>query len=184
MSNQPAKRYVLFDRVTGRITATHAVYDAGMRGYRTPTVEEARDAFSGLLQGKNAEQLELIESDLPAGGSQVGYHVDVKRHVIVPNPQFRVHAARQQIQGDGIDSVEVQMSVVDEYNKVVKTVGGDWRVTTTRGRLSAPGGRIKAEHGHATITLTSTSETVDLVVVTVRDPSGQIAPGTLQIEFL
>ncbi|WP_220210412.1 hypothetical protein [Reticulibacter mediterranei] len=42
-------------------------------------------------------------------------------------------------------------------------------MSTSRGRLSTPGGRITAENGKASITLTSAPETVEQVQVIARD---------------
>jgi hypothetical protein len=182
--NQQRKTYVVFDPSKGEIIGAYAVYDAGTRSYRTPTLEEASSAFRDLLAERKVDRIDILEADLPIGTSHAGYSVDVERRQLAKKPRLQVQADRTQIQGDGRDSVEIEISVIDEENNVVESFNNDLRVSTSRGRLSAPGGRIKVENGRASITLTSTMETVEHVHVLVRDPLERCTAGSISVEFL
>lgn len=184
MISQAYETYVLFDRSTGAIVGTYVVYDAGIGSYRTPTREEAWVAFRGLLEDRMVDQVDLMTADLPMGSLRGAYYVDVGRHQLVPQSRLRVQAERTRILGDGKDAVEITISALDEAGNVVESFDGDLRVRTTRGRLSALGGRTKANHGQAQITLTSVAETIDRVSITVQDLSGRCTQGHLDIEFL
>ncbi len=175
---------ILFDRSTGKILGTHAVYDAEKGEYRMPTTEEAQAAFRRLLEGRTPDQVGMMEAEFPTLSDQGRYYIDTAKHHLVPKPQLRVQAERTQIEGDGKDSVEIKISVVNEAGEVMESFDGDLRVMTGRGRLSAPGGCIKADHGRASITLTSVAETVAQVSITVQDPLGRCAEGYLHLEFL
>jgi len=178
------KTYLLFERSSGRIIGTHSMYDAGTRSYRARPVEEVRRVFGDFLRGKSAEQYDILEADLPPGQKHAGSSVDVKGGKLVAKPRLQVQAERAQLQGDGKDSVQIDIVVLGEGGKVVKDFTGELRVTTTRGRLSAPGGRIKGAHGRASITLTSVAETVDRVWVAVSESSGRCIPGGVSFEFV
>lgn len=182
--NQQRKTFVVFDSSKGKIIGTYAVYDAGTRSYRTPTLEEASNAFRDLLVERKTEKIDILETDLPPGTSHASYTVDVERRQLAMKPRLQVQADRTQIQGDGEDSTEIKISVVDETNNVIESFNDDLRVSTSRGRLSAPGGRIKAENGRASITLTSTMETVEHVQVFVREPLERCIAGSISVEFL
>lgn len=182
--NQQRKTYVLFDRTTGRILGTHAVYDAEVRDYRVPTPQEAQAAFHRLLEGRTSDQVDMMEAEFPTLSSPGRYYVDVAQRQLVSKPQIRVQSERTQLQGDGKDSVELKISLVNEAGEVVESFDGDLRVMTSRGRLSSPGGRIKVDQGRASITLTSVAETVAQVSITVQDPSGRCTDGHLDLEFL
>jgi len=184
MISQEYKTYVLFDRSTGAIIGTYVVYDAGTSSYRTPTHEEAWVAFHGLLEGRTADQIDMMTADLPMGSLWGAYYVDVGHLQLVPQSQLRVQAERVQILGDGKDAVEITISAVNEAGNIVESFDGDLRVRTTRGRLSVLGGRTKANHGQAQITLTSVAETIDRVSITVQDLSERCTQGHLDIEFL
>ncbi len=179
-----ARTYVLFDRSTGRVTGTHSLYNAETRSYQVRPLEEVRRVFSEFLEGRTGHQYDVLEADLPPGQDQRGLCVDVKQRMLVPKPRLQAKAERAQLQGDGKDSVQIDIVVLDDGGKVLKDFTGDLRVTTTRGRLSAPGGRIKAARGRASITLTSVAETVDRVWVAVSESSGRCAPGGVTFEFV
>jgi len=182
--NQQRKTFVVFDPSKGEIIGTYAVYDAGTRSYRTPTLEEASNAFRDLLAERKVDRIDILEADLPIGTSHANYRIDVERRQLAMKPRLQVQADRTQIQGDGKDSVEIEISVVDDTSNVVESFNDELRVSTSRGHLSAPGGRIKAENGRANITLTSTIETVEHVGVFVRDPLERCITGSISVEFL
>jgi len=182
--DQHRTTFVVFDPSKGETIGTYAVYDAATRSYRRPTLEEASSAFRDILTEKKIDRIDILEADLAIGTSSAVYNVDVEGRQLVMKPQIRVQADRTQIQGDGKDSVKIEISVVDQANNLVESFNGDLRVSTSRGRLSAPGGRIKAENGKADITLTSSPETVEHVQVLVRDPLEQCITGSVSLEFL
>lgn len=145
--NQQRKTFVVFDPSKGEVIGTYAVYDAETRSYRRPTLEEASNAFRDLLAERKADKINILEADLPLGTSPARYSIEVQRRQIAIKPRLQVQADRTQIQGDGKDSVEIEISAVDESGNVVESFDGDLRVMTSRGRLSASGGRIKADRG-------------------------------------
>jgi hypothetical protein len=182
-STTSAKTYILFDRSTGKIIGTHSLYDAGTRGYRERPIEEVRGAFGGLMRGA-PEQHDILAVDLPLGQDLAGHYVDVKGPKLIAKPHIELKAERPQLQGDGKDSVQIQITIQDADGNAMDHFNGELRVTTTRGRLSTLGGRIKAERGRASIKLTSAAETVDKVFVCVRDLAGHCAQGTAYLEFV
>ena len=104
---------------------------------------------------------------------QHNYYIDVERRQFVPRLRLQLQAERTELQGDGQDAVEIAIRVLDNGGNVAQDFNGELRVTTTRGRLSRPGGRVTAQGGQASIKLTSVPETVARVTVTVQDPSGR-----------
>lgn len=60
---------------------------------------------------------------------------------------------------------------------------GELLVTTTRGRLSERGGRVRIDGGEGRIVLTSVAETVRAVDVEVTDPSGIALGSALRVRF-
>ena len=183
-ASEESKMYVLYNRSTGVILGTYAVFDAETESYRTPTSEEARSAFGNLLEEKTEDQVEMMEVSLPPHDDLSGYYIDMESRQLSPMPHLQIQADRVELEGDGQDSVDLAIRVVDTSGNLLEYFSGDLRVTTTRGRLSIPGGRIKAEHGRASITLTSVAETIARVTVIVQDPSGCCLSGSTHLEFL
>lgn len=183
-STTHVKKYLLFERSTGRIVGTHSLYDAGQRSYSHRPLEEVRAIFAGSVPARTAEIFEILEQDVPHGLDVGSHYIDVKARKLVPKAQLNLKPERTQLQGDGKDTIELQITVVDHEGKALGSFSGELQVSTTRGKLSAPGGRVKASKGRASIKLTSAVETVDKVSITVRDPNGRCAQGFTTVEFL
>lgn len=184
MEGATRRTYVVFDRSTGAVLGISTHFDAGTGDYREQSLDQVVHQFGGLLGGRTAKEVDVLDVDLPAEAFQQGYHVDVHRRQLVPKHQIRLEAARVGLEGDGNDSTEIVITVVDGSGKVVKGFEGEIRVSTSRGRLSHKGGRVKARGGTCRVTLTSAPETVEHVVVSARDPAGRCDPGAVTIEFL
>jgi hypothetical protein len=183
-NNNQIKKHVVYDRTTGRIAGTYLLYDAETRSYREQSPDEVRSVFGPLFHGSAGGQYDIVPVDFPLGQDGGGYYIDVKGKKLLPKPRLELKAERPQLQGDGKDSVQIQITVQDASGNAMDHFNGELRVTTTRGRLSAPGGRVKAERGRASIKLASAAETVDKVFVCVRDLAGHCARGTAYLEFV
>lgn len=100
------------------------------------------------------------------------------------NHALDISVDKHELEGDGQDSAVIQIKVVDGHGETMQTFDGELLVETSRGRLSAKGGRIKAHRGVAHLKLTSVPETVNRVVVTVSDPAGNCKGGSVMLAFL
>jgi len=184
MSQEERKTYIVFDRSTGAVIGTHLVYDARTRTYVEHAPENVLEIFHGSMKGRTSDQIGVSEISLPRGRDVSGYFFDVKAKKLVPRLRLDVKPERTQLQGDGKDTIQIQIGVLGDGGKVADDFNGELRVTTTRGRLSASGGQIKATQGRGSIKLTSVAETVDRVWLTVRDLAGRCARGKAVVEFV
>ncbi len=184
MSQTQRKTYLVFDRTTGATIGTYSAYDAQTRSYVEQSPEKTLEAFQGQLQGRTRDQVGIAEIALPQGQDVGGYYFDAKTGKAIPRLQMDVKPERTQLQGDGKDSVEIHITVLGDGGTAAHDFNADLRVTTSRGRLSAPGGRIKAVHGSASIKLTSVPETVGKVSITVQDLIGRCKRGGAKVEFV
>jgi hypothetical protein len=182
MSNESPLGVVLFDRSTGAVLATHAIFDMTTQSYRAPTQDEAWEMFNSALGGRSKEQVDVLVTNLPRDAPACC--VDVANRELVPKHALQISAARTELRGDGQDSVAIDIRLVDAAGHLQVNNNANLRVTTTRGRLSSPGGRIQLNQGKASITLTSVAETVAEVIVTVRDEQSCCMPASLSVEFI
>jgi hypothetical protein len=184
-------QYVVFDRETGRIVGTYGVLEAGTGVYREQSEDEIRELFAGSTPGAaeldTAPALGVLGIDVQQGAIGVSMpelRVDPSEGQLVPRPRIQLSADRDSITGDGEDSAHITIRVTDAEGVPDQAFSGEVRVSTTHGRLSEPGGRVTLGDGAATITLTSTPETIDRVLVTARDTRQLAVTGTLRLEFL
>jgi hypothetical protein len=182
------QRYAVFDPDTGRILGTYGVLDAETGEYREQSEAEVRAMFEGAKPARVAAGAELgvlpLEVErVPLGSNHSRFLVDPRERRLVRRPRLRLATDRPEITGDGEDSAEIAVTVVDADGSTDERFAGEIRVSTTHGRLSVPGGRVSMTGGTATVTLTSTTETIDRVVLTARDPRGVAETGWLDVEF-
>lgn len=187
----PTIQYVVFDPRTGRIVSTHSRF----------SVEENRDVeipieeLKRTLQDASARRdvtshdtanLDILKVESPQGVpiNSATDMVDVTDRRIVQRPLLVLTAGKQQIVGDGRDSVTIEIKVVDADGNDVYNINDTIKVMTTRGRLSARGGIVTLAEGRATIVLTSAAETVSHVRVRAFSPDGACGGGNLRLEFV
>jgi hypothetical protein len=179
-------RYVGYDIKTGRIVHTHSAFSvAGHRHVEIP-VDQLKAMFGAdpvvvakLTDGDPAN-LEYLRAD---GTGPVRSVVDTVNRRLVAPPRLVLSADRTELAGDGQDSVDLAITVVGEDGQVVEGAAGTVKVETSRGKLSARGGRAELAGGCATITLTSVNETVSRVRVRASLPGQPCLPARLDLEF-
>lgn len=176
--------YIVFDRKSGEIIGTYAIHEAltGRQGLRPRA--EVLELFSGLLGDRKLEDVDVLETNLSPSRPRNDLRVDVKAHCLAPMHKLQIEIPSREIRGDGQDGLELTIRLIDDQGQMIQDFAGDLVVTTTRGRLSVPRGRVKAEHGVARLKLTSTCETVERVRVSVRDPLGTCAGDTVLVAFI
>jgi hypothetical protein len=184
MNDEPilqSRRYIVYDSDTGEIIAVH---DVGLLEEDVlPTMDEVREQLRGLLDQERLDKAGLLEVDDTSPGVQ--HFVDPGRRELRRLRRIEIQADKSELHGDGEDSAELRITVVDpDSGKVDKSFSDQLLVTTTRGRLSEPGGRIEARNGRAAIRLVSAPETVRQVQVVVEATHGRAAPAIAELEFL
>lgn len=184
MVEKKQNRYVVYDPTNGRILGVYGVYDAETETYAAQPGEAIQEAVKPIIEGRDPQSVDIIETEFPVATPMSGYRVDLDRRSLRPKFRIRLQAERTAMQGDGKDSTEITVNIVDEKGKQVKQFNGELLVTTTHGRLSTIGGKVEARGGSASIRLTSTVETIHRVSITARDPSGRSTRGILDMEFL
>jgi hypothetical protein len=184
-------RYVVFDPDTGRIVGTYGMLDAESGEYREQSEEDVRAIFGspepGAAEAGAASALEVLKLDAREAVSSVSsaeLRVDPSEGRLIPRPRIQLAADRDSITGDGEDSTQITITVTDAAGVRDQGFAGEVRASTTHGRLSEPGGRVTLRDGAATITLTSTPETIDRIRVTVRDTQRLAVTGEVELEFL
>ncbi|MGB6986734.1 MAG: hypothetical protein WBD74_12240 [Candidatus Aquilonibacter sp.] len=137
------------------------------------------------LSDRDPKNLEFIEIDL-AGvrPGSAALMVDPAKRRLVERPALALSADKLQITGDGNDSADIEISVVDANGKRLNGASGAAKVTTSRGKLSTRGGIVNLVKGHATVTLTSANETVNRVRVWVSSPDHSFSAARLDLEFV
>jgi len=177
--------HLVYNQRTGQIVSTYTHYDVASRTYLEIPAQEVLDLASGALPDQDrADGLGVITvQDSPANVAAT-HLVDVESQSLVPKYLLTAQAQKTQLNGDGADATDIQVSVTDDAGNPVGSFAGDLRAVTSRGKLSVPGGRITAAGGAASFGLTASAETVARVRVTVSDPSGRCTAGSVDLEFL
>jgi hypothetical protein len=182
--NSGPSTHVLFRRATGAIIGMHRSYDASTQTYLQLPRDEVIALYRGMNPDADFSDIDVVVVDPPNKGRQSVFLIDPKTRQLAPAPTLRIQAKRVELQGDGKDSVALNVSAVAQNGRVQRDFTADVQVRTTRGKLSSSGGRLKLERGEGKITLISSPETVDSVLVSVRDPLGRATPGGLKLSFL
>ncbi len=184
VSSSPGPVHLIYNQQTGRIMSIYTHYDVESQTYLETPEQEVLDLAGGVSAEDSAAGLGVISvQDAPANVAAT-HRVDIESGNLVAKYQLNVQVPRTQLNGDGVDTVDIQVSAVDEAGNAVAGFQGDLRAVTSRGKLSSAGGRLTAADGTATFRLTASAETVARVRVTVSDPSGRCTPGSADLEFL
>lgn len=109
--------------------------------------------------------------------------VDPSSRLLRPLPQLVIDPERAVLDGDGEDTVTVEIRAVDQHGAVVEDLSGEVHVQTGRGKLSERGGTVRLEGGRGRIRLTSVRETVDAVPLVATMPAGTAVPATTSVTF-
>jgi hypothetical protein len=184
-----ADEYLVYDRRTGTVRFRYSVY-------RPTAAAGAPLPGSALLQETDATAPTATLAALVGGAlSDVGMvlvdadqarsacRVDPETEQVVPLPRLVLSADRAELEGDGEDTARIAVSVVDADGTVLGDRTDTVRVTTSRGKLSSPGGVVVLRDGAAEISLRSVPETVPAVYVRAESQDGGSVPGRLTLEF-
>lgn len=189
--DEEAVTHVVFDPDTGRILGRmrhdpglgddhdHDHEAAGCHCADDPAVLAAF-AEEGTA-GKAPPRLLDAPQELP--GRLGGLRVDLRSHRLVRLPHLVVDPERTVLEGDGQDTVTVEIRAVDDEGAVAEDFSGEVHVQTGRGKLSARGGTVRLERGRATIRLTSVAETVDAVPLVARATDGSATAARTSLAF-
>lgn len=179
-------RYAGYDTRTGRIVHTHSEFSVLGNRYVEVPVDQLKARFGAdpvvvakLTDGDPAN-LDYLRAD---GTGPLRAVVDTVNRRLVAPPRLVLSADRTELAGDGQDSVDLAITVVGEDGQVVEGAAGTVKVETSRGKLSARGGRAELAGGCATVTLTSVNETVSRVRVRASLPGQPCLPARLGLEF-
>ena len=192
-SNQPAGdekvTHVVYDKTTGRIVGTLRHYDM-LSGKETDyDTDKVLELFSGdqavlsKVTNGDVSNLAVMTTSLPATSNVNSLRFSDKRQSLVPRQRLRLRTDREVLEGDGNDSVTIYIDVVDEDGRIQRDYQSEVHVTTTRGKLSTKGGRVKVEAGQGNVVLTSVRETVDRVQVKARTPDGSAVSDEMTLSF-
>lgn len=183
--------YIGFDKQTGRILVMHSRTSIEGKTSQRMNHDELsslfRDDASILpkLSGNDWDNLDVLElTEHAAKERGAPMMVDVAKRKLVPQPTLALIADRTELTGDGVDSLDIRIEVRAANNHVVRKFDGAVKVSTTRGRLSTPGGVVQLKDGVGSITLTSAAETVSSLLVQARAVDDLVATGSLKLEFL
>ncbi len=174
--------YVVYCRSTGEIMGTHTAIAQGGEP-RSPPEEDMKSVLPAFALEVPVKELAYILADLPHGARTSALRVDARGKVI-PKHHLRLTADRAELEGDGNDSIDIAVEVVDDKGKRIGDFDGEIQVTTTRGRLSERGGRVHLKKGAGQVRLTATVETAVGVRVTAVDPTAQLIRATMTVSFL
>jgi hypothetical protein len=184
-------RYAGYDIKTGRIVHTHARFSIQENRYVEIPIDELKATFSAdagivaKLSDGDPVSLDYIKLD-PARAAELSdpAMVDTAHRRLVARPRLVLSTTANQLAGDGQDSADIAIALVNEHGAPVKGAAGAVKVTTERGKLSARGGLVNLVDGRASITLTSTNETVSHVRVTAAPVDRVYASAFLDLEFV
>lgn len=185
----PTLTHVVYDRTNGRVLGRFRRYDVTRDEYCKCEPDEVLTLFSGdeavmfQVTGGDVNNLAVLTVTLPTAANLGAMRVSAKRQALVSLPRLRLRTEREVLEGDGEDSVPVYIDAVDEQGRALRDYQGEVHVTTTRGKLSARGGRVTVKDGQGSLTLTSVRETVDRVWVRARALDGSAVSDELLLRF-
>ena len=181
--------HVVYDKTTGRILGTLRHYDmtSGEYGHYDPDkvlelFASDKAVLSKLTDG-DVSNLAMTATELPTNTKTSALRFSEKRQALVARDRLRLRADREVIEGDGKDSVTILIDVVDEAGRIQRDYQGEVHVTTTRGKLSAKGGRVSIEAGQGSVVLTSVRETVNRVEVQAKTLDGSAVSDAMTLSF-
>ncbi len=187
--NQSGHEYVIFDKKNGRILQRHSSFDAAQNTRVAIPLDKLRTQFShddsvvSRVTDRDPQNLDFLEIK-PGPRARGALLVDPEKRQLVARPVLSLKADKNELTGNGSDKAVIEIQVADENGKPVRTHDGKVKVTTSRGKLSAPGGVVQLERGHAKIALTSVNETVSRVTVEAKALDDSCGLGRITLEFL
>jgi hypothetical protein len=183
-------QYVVYDTESGAIVGTYATLNAETNEYVPVQIDEVKALFSqdgviaARLSGKDTIDVIPIEQSAQQATAAGPMVVDLKTKRLVLKPSLRLTVDKPQLNGDGRDTAVIEIQAVDAQGKPVRSLEGEVRVTTERGKLSERGGMVKLVQGLAKLELTAVNETVRRVRVRAEALNGGAASGEAVIEFV
>lgn len=189
--DEEAVTHVVYDPDTGRILGRmrhdrglgdDPDHDHGAEGCHCADDPAVLAAFAEEGAGGKAPP-QLLDAPQQLPGRLSGLRVDLHSRRLVSLPHLVVDPERNVLEGDGQDTVTIEIRAVDEEGAVVDGFSGEVHVETGRGKLSARGGNVRLERGRATVRLTSVAETVDAVPVVVRATDGGATTARTSLAF-
>ena len=180
--------YIIYDRVTGMPIGRHRHFDVTENRFVKAEPAEVLALYAGdsgalrKVTNGDAANLAVIES----GGSSAGpqQRMQVVRGRLVPQPSLVVFSDHRGIEGNGKASTNLTVLLQDASGQLIHDADHEVLVTTSRGKLSARGGRLRLKNGQATLTLTSVAETVQVVRVRVQLVDGTAQTAETQLAFV
>jgi hypothetical protein len=180
--------YIVFDRANGQILGRYRVLDAVTNRYVAADPDEVADLFTdeltlSRLTDGDRKNLAAAPARFTTEASLAAMRVTGPDGRVEPRPRIRMRADRDALEGDGEDFVTITIDVVDERDRVRSGYDGAIKVQTTHGKLSARAGLVRATKGRASVTLTSTRETIDEVRVSAQAAGGDVQSGEITLSF-
>lgn len=185
--------YVVYDKKTGRIVHKHRSFDIEKEAYCECDSEEVKNLASmddfamSKVTNHDPKNLDVIMiRELPENFSLgiSGIYVDIKSRKVIEKPKIQLSSKKKELAGDGRDKSVIEIKVVNNKGKVVKSYNGTVKVSTSRGKLSTKGGLVEIKKGTGKTTLTSVNETIDRVKVTAKCLDGKCLKAGLDLEFV
>ena len=182
----PEPAQLVYSRATGQVLGRYRVFDVESGAYREAGGDEALALFGDrntMARVTGTEDLAVLTVNLEPGARLSDLRVSTAEGTVESRPRILLRAERDAIEGNGEDSVELTVDIVDEQDTVVRDFGGEIKVTTTHGKLSERAGLVRAKAGRARLTLTSTRETIDQVRVRATAPDGTAQAAEITLSF-
>lgn len=184
-----ALTHIVYDKTTGRILATHRSYDLREEQFRESDRNDVLSMFKrdpailSRATDEDAGQLSVLTTKIPHATALREMRVSPKHETLVSRPRLRLRSDREALEGNGEDSVSIFIDVVNNQGEILRDYQGEVHVTTSRGKLSARGGRVNVERGQGKFTLTSGRETVDKVDVHAATTDGSALSHRIALSF-
>lgn len=180
--------YIVYDKVTGIPVGRHRHFDAVAN--KLVEADEAEiislyaadeDALQKVTD-RDGANLAVLKTSLP--DMQGRFRMRVNKNRLVEQPKLVMYSDKDDLEGDGKDQTTLTIMLQNAKGKVVAKAKDEVLVTTTRGKLSARGGRIALGNGRATLTLRSVAETVQVVTVRCELVNGGAEPAEVRLAFV
>jgi len=180
--------YVIYDKATGTAIGLHRHYDVETDAYVEANEEEVLRSFASdsctleRVTDHSPNNLVVFRGTLP-------YHQPIKgmrvsRNRLVQQPKLVMYCDQDELEGNGIDTATLTIMLQDARGRAMTNSAAEVLVTTTRGKLSARGGRVALQNGRATLTLQSVPETVQRVRVRCQLVDDSAEPVGIQVAFV
>jgi hypothetical protein len=188
-SHETAPTHIVYDKVNGRIVGQYRHYQLRSEAFTECDHDKVLDLFRhdenilNEVTERDPENLAVLCSPIPLALNNSYQYVELKSRRLLELPRLRLRAERESISGDGNESIEVTVDVIDRQGQIQRNFSGPVHISTTRGKLSVPGGRLTMKRGVGKFQLTSSAETVEKVRVRARALNAMAAPDQIVIQF-